>query len=91
MFALPPKEQRQPVLLGDLGAYASLSGYRFRLLPQANGGGRTVVVVGEPGETVDVTYLVPATAALSASASGWLVRRKPVVIGHDGRQLVTMV
>jgi hypothetical protein len=45
-----------------------------------------IVVVGEPGEVVPVTYLIPH----SASPSGWLVREMPVTVGSDGRKLFKM-
>ena len=80
IYAIPDSPTR-PVLLGDLAAYASMSGYRFRLA------GGDVVVVGEPGEVVPVTYLVPHPT----SASGWLLKEARVTVGGDGRQRLALV
>jgi hypothetical protein len=73
-----------PVLLGDLGKYASLSGYRFRLVPGQPL--NVVVVVGEPNEKVAVSYLVPG----APTPSGWVVRVREVVVGADGRRQITL-
>ena len=72
-----------PVLLGDLGAYASLSGYRFRLVADNLA---KVIVVGQPGESVEVTYMVPN----ATTSSGWVARVQTVVVGNDGRRQITM-
>ena len=72
-----------PVLLGDLSTYASLSGYRFRLVAAD---ATQVIVVGQPGETVEVTYLLPA----NTTASGFLTRVQKVMVGSDGRRQITM-
>jgi hypothetical protein len=96
-----PAAPTHAVLLGDLGAYASMSGYRFRLASTAapkrgamgaraaaaRGGARDVIVVGEPGEVVPVTYLVPHAGL----ASGWRVREVPITVGSDGRKQFAMV
>jgi hypothetical protein len=113
-----PALPTHPVLLGDLGAYVSMSGYRFRLAKAAvratlkkafggaggeavggavggavdgvdgvGGSARDVIVVGEPGEIVPVTYLVPH----GGSVSGWLVREVPITVGSDGRKQFAMV
>jgi hypothetical protein len=90
-----PASPTHPVLLGDLGAYASMSGYRFRLASSAAAAGgatgaaaavRDVIVVGEPDEVVPVTYLIPH----SGSASGWLLKEVPVTVGGDGRKQFAM-
>lgn len=83
IFALPAAGDRA-VLLGDLSAYVSLSGYRFRHLP---GDPSQIVVVGAPKETVPVTYLVPS----AASASGWIAKVAGIVVGADGRTQFAMV
>lgn len=72
-----------PVLLGQLGAYASLSGYRFRLVADD---ATQVIVVGEPGESVEVTYLLPG----ARTESGWVTKVRAVVVGSDGRMQITM-
>ncbi len=80
------------VLLGDLTAYVSLSGYRFRL-PQgaASAVGEQLVVVGMPGETVAVTYLRRKSGAPRDSATdGWTVFVEKVVVGTDGRATMTL-
>ena len=89
-----PASATHPVLLGDFGTYASLSGYRFRLAtPKAadiDGGVaavRDVIVVGAPGEVVLFSYLIPH----SGSASGWLLKEIPVTVGRDGKQQFSMV
>lgn len=71
------------VLLGDMGAYASISGYRFRIHPEK---AHTVVVVGQPGEVVEVTYLVNGMN----TKSGWITKVQDVTIGNDGRSEFNM-
>ena len=79
------------VLLGDLSAYVSLSGYRFRLPPGSKADsdadelstGEKLVVVGMPGEEVRVTYL-------RKNAGKWLVAVQEVVIGSDGRSPIAL-
>lgn len=77
------------VLLGDLSAYVSLSGYRFRLpgaaqdLSSGAKLGESLVVVGMPGEAVEVTYLRKV-------ASKWIVHVQHVAVGSDGRVPVTL-
>ena len=78
-----PGSPTHPVLLGDLGTYASMSGYRFR----AGVAIESVIVVGEPGEVVPVTYLIPH----SRSASGWLLKEVAITVGNDGRKQFAMV
>ena len=81
------------VLLGDLTSYVSLSGYRFRL-PQAPAGGTIgehLVVVGLPGEIVDVTYLRRTSGAAQGRATGaWTIMVERVVVGSNGRMAVTL-
>ena len=72
-----------PVLLGQLGAYASLSGYRFRLVADD---ATQLIVVGEPGESVEVTYLLPSRT----TKSGWVTKVRAVVVGSDGRKQIAM-
>jgi len=74
------------VLLGDLSAYVSLSGYRFRLPSQTPAGARgdNLVVVGMPGERVPVTYLRKATGG------SWRVLVQLVTVGAGGRAEVTL-
>jgi hypothetical protein len=100
------------VLLGDLSAYVSLSGYRFRL-PAANSTttttdtgsntgtdtatdngtnvGESLVLVGVPGENVDVTYLRRSNALGGSGGRGsFTVMVQRVVIGAAGRSEVTL-
>ncbi len=63
------------VVLGDLRAYVSLSGYRFRLQAEGN----RMIAVGKPGEAVPVTFL-------RKTASGaWIVGAVTVLVGSGGR------
>lgn len=91
------------VLLGDLTAYVSLSGYRLRLpehsspAGSANGSGggageESFVVVGMPGEKVELTYLRRDSAAAGVAGGGgtWTVHVQSVVVGATGRALVTL-
>jgi hypothetical protein len=95
------------VLLGDLTAYVSLSGYRLRLpehsspAGSANGSGggageESFVVVGMPGEKVELTYLRrdSAAAGVAGGVAGgggtWTVHVQSVVVGATGRALVTL-
>lgn len=124
IYALPASPSKQPVLLGDMETYTSMSGYRFRLAPPGKGaegssssnhagsnssnnhdgkrhghGGANnagddkgdavrdvIVVVGEPGEVVPVTYLVPH----AESPSGWLLKEVHVTVASDGRKRFRM-
>ena len=79
IFSAPPNATS--VFLGDLGAYVSLSGYRFRSAP--GGDTSAVAVVGQPGETVTLSWAVQAPAS-----SGWVVRNLKVTIGLSGRTIV---
>ena len=72
----------QSVLLGDLSAFVSLSGYRLRLLAENAGGDPRLVVVGMPSEHVTLTFLV------REGPSSWVVRTREVVVGPSGRSVV---
>ena len=78
-------EGNELVVLGDLSAYVSLSGYRWRL--PANSTKTTpithVIAVGEPGEVVSLTYL-------RKSGGKWLVHVMPISIGADGRAMAVL-
>ena len=120
------------VVLGDLSAYVSLSGYRFRL-PSADAvgaragarkgpraaarvagdtaadaatgaagdtsadrrdkaaivPGATLVVVGMPGEKVNVTYLRKKKSEVGGTGR-WIVHVQEVVVGEDGRTTATL-
>ena len=78
VFVAPPNATS--VFLGDLGAYVSLSGYRFRLAP---GGDATMVaVVGQPEEAVAMSW------AAKKGDGSWVVQAKDIVIGATGREVV---
>eukprot|EP00035_Acanthoeca_spectabilis_P033311 m.22938 g.22938 ORF g.22938 m.22938 type:complete len:1111 (+) comp5887_c0_seq1:65-3397(+) len=67
--------------LGDLNAYASLSGYRFRIAATPGAGANmSLVAVGAPGERVGFTYLERA-----GTAAPWRVRVLSLAVGPDGR------
>ena len=70
------------VLLGELSKYVPLSGYRFRLPAASAGAGADYVVVGMPGEVVEVTYLVRKEGGRGA---GWTVATASTTVGSDGR------
>lgn len=89
VYSIPASPTRA-VLLGDLGAYASMSGYRFRLASSdalVQTAATRIVVVGEPGEIVPVSYLIPH----SGSASGWLFKEVQVAVWADGRKLFDLL
>ena len=70
------------VLLGDLSAYVSLSGYRLRLTEHGallGGAPEEFVVVGMPDEKVELTYL------RRVGSRAWKVHVQTVVVGADGR------
>jgi hypothetical protein len=75
------------IVLGDLSAYVSLSGYRFRLPAGvgagAEGAGEGLIAVGQPGEEVSVTYL-------RKLAGTWIVHVQLVTIGEQGRSEFTL-
>lgn len=77
------------VILGDLSAYVSLSGYRFRLptsTSPSNIASNDLIVVGQPGEKVAVTYLRKATKATTK----WIVHEQVVTVGAAGRTEFTL-
>merc|ERR1712127_226354 len=82
------------VILGDLSAYVSLSGYRFRLpstssTPLSSSGssaavGNVLIAVGQPDEEVTVTYL------RKVAGGQWIVHNQAVTIGSTGRTEFTL-
>ena len=88
------------VVLGDLSAYVSLSGYRFRLpvgaaaaaaAAAAAGAGASpgvrvtqLIAVGLPDEVVTLTYL-------RNNGGKWIVHTQAVTIEADGRSLFTLL
>jgi hypothetical protein len=82
VFVAPPNATR--VFLGDLSAYVSSSGYRFRLAP--GGDATKVAVVGQPEEAVTMSWAVKQ--GQGDGDGGWIVRAKGVVIGATGREVV---
>jgi len=70
--------------LGELSAYVSLSGHRFRLREppgtSAHTANLSLVAVGSPAEVVDFTYL-----ERSSEASPWTVRVTKVTVSATGR------
>ena len=77
------------MLLGDLSSYVSLSGYRFRLpaggVPAGQEPGESLIVVGMPGERLNVTYL-----RRQGVASAWKVHVDEVRVGAGGRTAVVL-
>eukprot|EP00040_Diaphanoeca_grandis_P008597 m.45775 g.45775 ORF g.45775 m.45775 type:complete len:1168 (-) comp20058_c0_seq1:7-3510(-) len=73
------------VVLGDLSSYVSLSGYRFRLPSDADvaTGITSMIVVGSPEETIDLTYL-------RKQQEKWIVMVEHVTIGPSGRTIVSL-
>lgn len=65
------------IFLGDLNVYVSASGYRFRL--DQGGENNRVIIVGQPNESVEVTWLS------RNSSSSWIAHVKTVEVGVDGR------
>ena len=74
------------IILGDLSAYVSLSGYRFRLpasTSPSNVASNDLIAVGQPGEQVAVTYL-------RKTATKWIVHEQVVAVGATGRTEFTL-
>ena len=72
------------VLLGDLSAYVSLSGYRLRLAEgAASASPAQFIVVGMPAEKVELTFL-------RKRGGTWVVHVQAATVGADGRVLVTL-
>lgn len=70
----------QTFFLGDLSAYVSLSGYRFRRLATD---ASKLVVVGAPGEAVTLTFVC-------WESSAWIVRSRTVIVGDGGRTVTAL-
>lgn len=70
------------VILGDLSVYVSLSGYRFRMNGQGSGAG--LVLVGQPMETVTITYL------RKTAGKTYVVHNQDVTVGSTGRTEFTL-
>ena len=70
------------IVLGDLTKTVSLSGYRLRINPKE--GVYSLVVVGAPGEEVELMYLV------RDSQRRMIVHVIVVVVGEGGRSLVNL-
>ena len=88
-IAFPAAPDATFVLLGDLSSYVSLSGYRFRLpaggVPAGQEPGESLIVVGMPGERLNVTYL-----RRQGVASAWKVHVDEVRVGAGGRTAVVL-
>ena len=82
--AWPVDATADVVLLGDLSAYVSLSGYRLRL-PEgaASASPAQFIVVGMPAEKVELTFL-------RKRGGTWVVHVQAATVGADGRVLVTL-